>query len=121
LLSVAADANAVPSNFCSGKVRAPLIVIVFLLVCRSIREHVSFIVCHSRSAREKAFEDSAPGRCGVSSDQNECVLSQGSVIKQISESAFVLFFFFFFFFLTDCEAAVCSGGVYLVVMFQPVS
>jgi len=48
-------------------------------------------------------------------------LSQGNVIKQISESAFFLFFFFFLFFLTDCEAAVCSGGVYLVVMFQRVS
>jgi hypothetical protein len=60
-------------KFCSGKVRAASIVIVFLLVCRSIREHVFLIVCHSRCVREKAFEGSAPGRCGVSSDRNECV------------------------------------------------
>jgi hypothetical protein len=51
-----------------------------------------------------------------------CFFSQGNVIKQISESVFpLLSLFFFFFFLTDCEAAVCSGGVFLVVMFQRVS
>ncbi|CAK9225118.1 unnamed protein product [Sphagnum troendelagicum] len=61
------------AKFCSGKVRVASIVIVFLLVCRSIREYVFLIVCHSRCVREKAFEDSAPGRCGVSSDRNECV------------------------------------------------
>ncbi len=44
--------------------------------------------------------------------------SQGNVIKQISESVFPLLSFFFFW--TDCEAAVCSGGVFLVVMFQHV-
>ncbi len=56
------------AKFCSGKVRAASIVIVFLLVCRSIREYVFLIVYHCRCVREKAFEDSAPGRCGVSSD-----------------------------------------------------
>ncbi|CAM6073145.1 unnamed protein product [Sphagnum tenellum] len=61
------------AKYCSGKVRAASVVIVFLLVCRSIREYVFLIVCHSRCVREKAFEDSAPGRCGVSSDRNECV------------------------------------------------
>ncbi|CAK9189368.1 unnamed protein product [Sphagnum troendelagicum] len=73
------------AKFCSGKVRAASIVIVFLLVCRSIREYVFLIVCHSRCVREKAFEDSAPGRCGVSSDRNECVffrkLFRGSIFK----------------------------------------
>ncbi|KAH8965737.1 hypothetical protein BDL97_04G132200 [Sphagnum fallax] len=72
------------AKFCSGKVRAASIVIVFLLVCRSIREYVFLIVCHSRCVREKAFEGSAPGRCGVSSDRNECVFFRkfrGSIFK----------------------------------------
>jgi len=84
-------------KFCSGKVRAASIVIVFLLVCRSIREHVFLIVCHSRCVREKAFEDSAPGRCGVSSDRNECVFFRKVMWsnKFLSQFSSSLFFFFF--------------------------
>jgi hypothetical protein len=83
-------------KFCSGKVRAASIVIVFLLVCRSIREHVFLIVCHSRCVREKAFEDSAPGRCGVSSDRNECVFFRKVMWsnKFLSQFSSSLFFFF---------------------------
>jgi hypothetical protein len=79
--------------------------------CTSLRV---LLVCRSRRAREKAFENSAAERCGFSSGQ--CLFfSQGNAIKQISESTFSLFFFLF---VTDWEAAACSSGteVFFVVL-----
>lgn len=73
------------------------------------------LVCRSKRVREKAFENSAAGRCGFSSDQ--CLFfSQGNASEQNLESTFSLFFFLF---VTDWEAAVCSSGTkvfFLVVL-----
>jgi hypothetical protein len=99
------------------KVGATSIVIVFLLVCRSIREHVFLVVCHSRCVREKAFEDSAPGRCGVSSDRNECVFFRKVMWSNKFLSQLFLFSVFLFFWqtvrrrraLVACFSSSCSS------------